>query len=68
VFALFSRYLAGAQCSLGAIGKEDCPPPNARAGRNKHLLRGHLLSLEHDPEKWVPVFEKIVLKQKDRAG
>jgi hypothetical protein len=21
--------------------------------------------LEHDPEKWVPVFRKIMLKQKD---
>ena len=32
------------------------------------------LGLEHDPEKWIPVFRKdhaqtkIMLKQKDRAG
>jgi hypothetical protein len=24
--------------------------------------------LEHDPEKWMPVFRKIMLKQKDSAG
>jgi hypothetical protein len=29
---------------------------------------GNMKKLEHDPEKWVPVFRKDMLKQNDRAG
>jgi len=40
-------------------------------GRVATRATGHIRgppALEHDPEKWVPVFRKIMLKQKDRAG
>jgi hypothetical protein len=32
------------------------------------LLASMAEALEHDPEKWTPVFEKIMLQEQVRAG
>jgi hypothetical protein len=42
-------------------------PPIGPIFRRKLLSSGEENALEHDPEKWVPVSEKIMLKQKDSA-
>jgi hypothetical protein len=46
---------------------ESCNGLRNRGLRNAHGTPG-LTALEHDPEKWEPVSEKIMLHQKVRAG
>ena len=55
----------------------DCSGPGSRtesrreagavflAGNDRYLVAG---ALKHDPEKWTPVFGKIMRKQMARAG
>ncbi len=44
------------------------PGRGRRCQRHALATRDRVTPLEHDPEKWAPVFRKIMLKQKDNAG
>jgi len=46
----------------------DDQPDDLRSGPLGRTPVRSTVPTRHDPEKWVPVFREIMLKQKDRAG